>query len=181
MGDNTLLVATLTGATAILASWVTSKGSARAAQVQADAARATQQSERTRASRRTAYADVIHSFHAIGEGFRDIMPAVAVADAAERTAALRALQERQAQQHAAMMRAVHVAHLEGPDEVARAARRMEDASTRVYLAIGAMADEAAIYSPEFDEGYREFWQALDDFVAVAREALGAVQPDVSQE
>jgi hypothetical protein len=74
-----------------------------------------------------------------------------------------------------MMRAVHTAHLEGPDEVVQASGRLERASMQVYLAIDAMAENAAVYSPEFDEGYFMFWEALNDFTSRARRSIHRTQ------
>lgn len=171
MLDTALLVAALTGITAILASWVGSRGSTRAAQIQSETTRAAQEAEHTRTSRRSAYVEVIHKAHIIGERFIDVLPAVSWSDPTARTSALREVQQRHAQHHAEMMRAIHAAHLEGPDDVVRAADRLERASTQVYLAIDAMAEEAAAYSPDFDEGYHEFWDALRNFTSVARRSI----------
>jgi hypothetical protein len=59
MTDDALWVAVLTGGTAVLASWVTSRGNARAARVQAEASAQNQQRSRSRETRRTAYLEFI--------------------------------------------------------------------------------------------------------------------------
>lgn len=63
MPDNSLFVADLTGLTAIaassLASWLTSRGNARAARLQVDATSEAQRREGTRQTRRAAYLDPI--------------------------------------------------------------------------------------------------------------------------
>ena len=59
MADSALWVAVLTGGTAVVASWVTSRGNARAARVQADAAAQAQQHSQVRAARRTAYLEFV--------------------------------------------------------------------------------------------------------------------------
>ncbi|MBD0419327.1 hypothetical protein H0H10_09155 [Streptomyces sp. TRM S81-3] len=175
MLDTALLVSALTGATAILASWVGSKGSTRAAQIQAQTSRAAQEAESMRVSRRAAYVEVVHRAHVVGERFIDVLPAVSLSDPAARASALREVLQRHAQLHAEMMRAVHTAHIEGPDDVVQAADRLATASTQVYLAVHAMAEDAAVHSPHFDEGYFKFWEALSDFTSLARRSIHHTQ------
>ena len=67
MTDEALWVAVLTGGTAVLASWVTSLGNARAARIQAEASAQTQQQSRSRETRRTAYLEFIEQAHITGE------------------------------------------------------------------------------------------------------------------
>ncbi|GAA3358430.1 hypothetical protein GCM10017744_032980 [Streptomyces antimycoticus] len=67
MADSTFWIAALTGGTAVLASWVTSRGNTRAARIQADTAVLAQRAERLRDSRRSAYLDLIEQTHSIGE------------------------------------------------------------------------------------------------------------------
>ncbi|MFF1918263.1 hypothetical protein ACFVYE_43450 [Streptomyces sp. NPDC058239] len=171
MQDSALLIAALTGITAILASWVGSRGSARAAQIQSETTRAAQEAGSARTSRRSAYVEVIRNAHMMGERFIDVLPAVGWSEPAARTSALREVQQRHAQHHAEMMRAIHTAHLEGPDDVVGAADQLERASMRVYLAIDAMAEESAVFSPDFDESYHQFWDALRNFTSVARRSI----------
>ncbi|MET8940347.1 hypothetical protein ABZX28_25535 [Streptomyces rubiginosohelvolus] len=59
MADNTLWVGVLTAGTAVVASWVTSQGTARAARIQAETTAAVQ--------RRTAYADIIEQAQKMGD------------------------------------------------------------------------------------------------------------------
>ncbi len=58
LADSALWVAVLTGGTAVVASWVTSRGNARAARVQAEAAAQAQQHSQARAADCPAYAGV---------------------------------------------------------------------------------------------------------------------------
>lgn len=82
MADNTLWVAALTAGTAVLASWVTSRGTARAARIQADAAAATMQADRLRAARRAAYVDVIEQAQRMGDLYWKVTDAHQITDAA---------------------------------------------------------------------------------------------------
>jgi hypothetical protein len=59
MTDTALWISSLTAGTAVLASWVTSRGTARAAQIQADATEKTQRTVRVSEARRSAYVSLI--------------------------------------------------------------------------------------------------------------------------
>jgi hypothetical protein len=61
------MVAVLTGGTAVLASWVTSRGNARTARLQAEAAALAEDRSRVRQTRRTAYLDFLEQAHVTGE------------------------------------------------------------------------------------------------------------------
>jgi hypothetical protein len=65
MGDGTVW-AILTGGTAVLASWVTSQGNARAARIQAEASAHAQHHSRIRDIRRTAYLEFMEQAHITG-------------------------------------------------------------------------------------------------------------------
>ncbi|MFF3336794.1 hypothetical protein ACFYWX_46145 [Streptomyces sp. NPDC002888] len=171
MPDLGFLVAALTGATAILASWVGNRGSTRAAQIQAETARAAQQAENVRASRRSAYVQVVHKSHLVGDSFLGVLPAVELTEPEARAAALREVLRQHLRLHAEMTLAIHTANLEGPDDVSQAAGRLETASKDVYVAIEAMAETFAVYSPDFDTTYQAFWDALRSFTAVARDSI----------
>lgn len=171
MPDLGFLVAALTGATAILASWVGNRGSTRAAKIQAETARAAQQAENVRASRRSAYVQVVHKSHLVGDSFLGVLPAVELTDPAARTAALREVLRQHLRLHAEMTLAIHTANLEGPDEVSLAAARLEAASKDVYVAVEAMAKASAVYSPDYDTTYHAFWDALRGFIAAARASI----------
>jgi hypothetical protein len=67
MGDGALWIAALTGGTAVLASWVTSRGNTRAARVQAEASAHAQHRIKARELRRTAYLELIEQAHLVGE------------------------------------------------------------------------------------------------------------------
>ncbi|MFE1315764.1 hypothetical protein [Streptomyces sp. NPDC058755] len=67
MADNTFWIAALTGGTAVLASWVTSRGNTRAARIQADATTASQRLQRLYEARRAAYLDLIQQGQRMAE------------------------------------------------------------------------------------------------------------------
>jgi hypothetical protein len=61
------MAAALTGATAVVASWVTSRGNSRAARIQAEASALAQHHSRVREVRRAAYLDFVEQGHITGE------------------------------------------------------------------------------------------------------------------
>ena len=67
MTDSALCISSLTAGTAVLASWVTSRGTARAAQIQAHTAEKTQRAVRVGETRRSAYVSLIEQAHRMAE------------------------------------------------------------------------------------------------------------------
>ncbi|MET8346739.1 hypothetical protein [Streptomyces microflavus] len=67
VGDIAVWIAAFTGGTAVLASWVTTLGNARAARVQAEASARTQHRGQVRELRRSAYLDLMEHAHLVGE------------------------------------------------------------------------------------------------------------------
>lgn len=138
MGDSTLWVAALTAATAVLASWVTSRGTARAARIQADAAAATVQADGLRAARRSAYVDLIEQAQRMGDLYWKVTDAHEIGDPDERLATLRDLRIRLRGEYAVLRQRVWVADLEGPPEVASAADLLRRSTSANYRALDAM-------------------------------------------
>ncbi|MBV1938785.1 hypothetical protein [Streptomyces sp. BV286] len=171
MGDSTLWVAALTAATAVLASWVTSHGTARAARIQADAAAATVQADRLRAARRAAYVDVIEQAQRMGDLYWKVTDAHEIGDADERLETLRELRIRLRGEYAVLRQRVWVADLEGPPEVAAAADRLRRATGDNYRALSAMIAGEEGAGPRFKDCYAPFWESVVQFVGVARTAL----------
>ena len=177
MADNTLWVAALTAGTAVLASWVTSRGTARAARIQADAAAATVQADRLRAARRAAYVDVIEQAQRMGDLYWKVTDAHQITDAGERLAALEELRLRLRGEYAVLRQRVWVVDLEGPAEVASAADRLRRSTSDNWRALGAMIAGEADAAQRFDECYAPFWQSVVIFVEVARRALHETSAD----
>ncbi|GGX56841.1 hypothetical protein [Streptomyces fructofermentans] len=171
MGDATLWVAALTAATAVLASWVTSHGTARAARIQADAAAATVQADRLRAARRSAYVDVIEQAQRMGDLYWKVTDAHGIDDADERLAALLDLRVRLRGEYAVLRQRVWVADLEGPPAVAAAADRLRRSTSEHYRALDAMITGDTDAGQRFADCFAPFWESVVSFVDVARTAL----------
>ncbi|MGW9173858.1 hypothetical protein [Streptomyces decoyicus] len=173
MGDSawwTLAIAAVTGGTAVLASWVTSRGSTRAARIQAETAARSQRAERLRESRRTAYLDLIEQTHRMGELFWEISATLRLPGSAARTTALGELRDREVAEYAKIRRCARVVELEGPASAAAAALALQKATRPFYAALSDDPPGDADRRDAFDAAYSPFWAALEDFVDAAREA-----------
>ncbi|WP_274912792.1 hypothetical protein [Streptomyces sp. WZ-12] len=173
MGDSTvwtLAIAAVTGGTAVLASWVASRGSTRAARIQAETAARSQRAERLRESRRTAYLDLIEQTHRIGELYWEISAELREPASAERAARLDILLDREVAEYAKIRRCARVVELEGPPSAAAAALALQKATGPFYDALRPGTAEGKDCREEFDAAYSPFWKALETFVDAARDA-----------
>ncbi|GAA1121133.1 MULTISPECIES: hypothetical protein [Streptomyces violaceusniger group] len=174
MTDSTFWIAALTGGTAVMASWVTSRGNTRAARIQADTAALAQRTERLRDSRRTAYLDLIEQTHSIGELYWEVAAVERTGAPEHRLALLDELAERERDEYGKMRRCVRVVELEGPAAAATAANALQKATGPFHRALGAMRSEEPEAGQRFHAAFRPFWQALTDFVDAAKTALQEV-------
>jgi hypothetical protein len=174
VADNTLWVAALTAGTAVLASWVTSRGNANAARLQAEAATESQQLARQREARRAAYAAVIDKAVAIGELYWKIPEAARTADPDGRRTELLRLREQIRDVYAALLRCVQVVVLEGPDDVAEAAAALDKATPSTARLMRAMADGDTAAEEQLTEETRAYWPAMTEFIERASKAVRAM-------
>ncbi|MGD3109702.1 hypothetical protein [Streptomyces sp. YGL11-2] len=173
MGDSTvwtLAIAAVTGGTAVLASWVTSRGSARAARIQAETAAQSQRAERLRESRRTAYLDLIEQTHRMGELYWDISAQLRLPASDNRTQELNKLHDQEVAGYAKIRRCARVVELEGPRSAAAAALALQKATGPFYEALKSGLTDGIDCREEFDAAYTPFWAALERFVDTARDA-----------
>ncbi len=169
MADNTLWVGVLTAGTAVVASWVTSQGTARAARIQAETTAAVQRVDQRRTARRTAYADVIEQAQKMGDLYWKVNDAHADPDPQSRTATLKDLRLRDA--YATLRHLVRVVELEGPQEAAAAADRLRRSTSDNYQALEDMIRGEADAIQRFNACYAPFWERVVALVAIAREVL----------
>ncbi|MFD7132270.1 hypothetical protein [Streptomyces sp. NPDC059894] len=172
MTDSALWISSLTAGTAVLASWVTSRGTARAAQIQAHTAERTQRAVRVSEARRTAYVSLIEQAHRMAELYWRISDIHQ--SAAPRSEQLPALKEVRAglrEEYPKLRHFIWVITLEGPDDVAEAAENLRLSTRPPYRALEAAitGDPTALSS--FDQYYDPFWLSLTDFVTRARSAV----------
>lgn len=174
MVDSTVLVAVFTGGTAVLTGWVTSRGNARAARIQAEASAGAQQRSRIRELRRTAYLELIEQAHLIGELYwrlGDVYAQVKEPDAQlERIEHLRG-ELRDA--FDPLMRYTRVVALEGPSPVAEAAEAVKEAASRSNSALGMISESVPQAHELFGQAHQTFRAQLEHFIETARSAMNA--------
>ncbi|MFF5358646.1 hypothetical protein ACFY4I_04480 [Streptomyces scabiei] len=174
MGDGAFWIAALTAGTAVLASWVTSRGTARAARIQAGTTADAQRVERLRAARRTAYAEFMEQAQRLNDVHWKVSDVVRGAEdgfGPERIEELRRLRERQRDEYAALRNLTWVVSLEGPEDVAALANTVRRATSPFHKAIEAMIEGDTGAIARFDGCYSPFWEALRAFITASRDTL----------
>ncbi|MFD7033143.1 hypothetical protein ACFWAR_34475 [Streptomyces sp. NPDC059917] len=166
--DSALVVAALTGATAIvassLASWLTSRGNAHAARIQVEATTAAQRRGGIRQSRRAVYLATIEQAHTVADGLRGVDGL----STGESDAALAAHRER----HQQLRRAVTSVDLEGPAAVRVAASNLLIMSGTLSTALAAVVENPCRENRrEFQRTLRAFIRLIGPFVQAAAAVL----------
>lgn len=174
MADNAFWIAALTAGTAVVASWVTSRGTARAARIQADTTAGAQRVERLREARRTAYAGFIEQAQRLNDVHWKVSDVVRGAEGGlgpEQVEELRVLRERQRDEYATLRNLTWIVSLEGPEEVADLANTVRRATSPFHKAIEAMVEGDTGAVARFDACYTPFWDALKVFIRASRDTL----------
>jgi hypothetical protein len=171
--DSAFWIASLTAGTAVLASWVTSRGTARAARIQADTTVDAQRVERLRDARRTAYANLIEQAQRMGDLYWKVSDLCADGDLDEgqRLAELKELKDRLREEYGRLRHCAWIVFLEGPTEIAEATQALRRSTSPAYRAVEAMLDGDREAAGRFEAAYGPFWRALAEFADAARETL----------
>lgn len=176
MADSALWVAVLTGGTAVVASWVTSRGNAQAARVQAEAAAQAQQHSQARAARRTAYLEFVEQAHNTGELHWRLGDIYAqLTDPDDQLARLNQLRQQLRDAFDPLMRCVRTILLEGPAPVADSARAVRDAAAEANSALAMLSLGQDGATERFDQAHRAFRLELERFIEAARTAVQNTQ------
>ncbi|MFJ9381622.1 hypothetical protein [Streptomyces sp. NPDC101455] len=172
MGDSAVWVAVFTGSTAVLASWVTTLGNARAARVQAETSLQAQGRDRVRDSRRSAYLELMEQAHVTGELYWKVGDAnFHLTGHTERLARIEDLRTQLRNVFDPLMRCVRVIVLEGPDTVAKAARGVLEAASETNSALASIAQEEPEARERFDAAQGRFRARLEEFIEAAHKAV----------
>lgn len=148
-------VGVFTGATAVLASWVTTLGNARAAKVQAEASAQVQQRGRVREIRRAAYLDLMEQAHITGELFWRVGDAYAqLDDPDDRLTRIQGLRVELRDAFDPLMRCVRVIVLEGPAPAAEAAKGVQRNAAEACRALWRVTEGDPGARERFDEDHR---------------------------
>ncbi len=136
MGDSTWLIAIITRATAIAASWTTGHLSARSTRHAAELNAAETRIERTRQARRAAYLEFIACVHVMGSLHGTVLSIFRGSTHPQwRPVLSRTHNELRENYHERFLPALDVVCVEGPDDVAEAAIAVGSASTQVFKLI----------------------------------------------
>ncbi|MFD0449407.1 MULTISPECIES: hypothetical protein [Streptomyces] len=169
MGDATLWVAVLTAVTAIAASWVTSRGNAQAARVQALAAAEAQQAATRRDAMRTAHLAFSEQINHMGALYRKTPAFLGIGDPSERSPALDRHLEELRTAYGEFHQQLNVITLDGGHSSRLAADAVHAASTHVYKTLLGIA--AGTQGPEdFASAVRAYWDTATAFLHAARQA-----------
>ncbi|MEV5815319.1 hypothetical protein [Streptomyces mutabilis] len=171
MADTTLWIGVLTAGTAVIASWVTSWGTARAARIQADAGARSQRAVRIRETRRAAYVDLIEQAHRIAELYWRVTELHRSGAHEENVVAFKELRSSLRKEYGQLRNLVWIVTLEGPDSVARAAEQMRLATQPRFRALGALIEGRPDAARDFDALEDPYWKTIHDFVAAAKAAV----------
>ncbi|MFJ8076378.1 hypothetical protein ACIQ7Q_21120 [Streptomyces sp. NPDC096176] len=172
MTDSALWISSLTAGTAVLASWVTSRGTARAARIQAEAVERTQRTVRVSEARRAAYVSLIEQAHKMAELYWKVSDVFAVGGTrSEQIPALKEVQVSLREEYGKLRHFIWVINLEGPDDVAEAAENLRLSTRPPYRALTASIAGDACAPADFDQCYAPFWQSVLAFVSAARAAV----------
>jgi hypothetical protein len=172
MVDSTVLVALLTGGTAVLASWVTSRGNARAARIQVEASAQAQQHGRLREIRRTAYLEFIEQAHITGELYWRLGDVYAqLTDPGDQLFRIQELRSDLRDAFDPLMRCARTILLEGPAPVAAAAEAVKQAASNANGALWMISQGENGSRERFDKAHEIFRFNLDKFIETARTAM----------
>ena len=169
--DNTLWVAALTAGTAVLASWVTSRGNASTARIQAQAHLEAERINRQREARRTLCVDLIDLTHAMGELYWKVPEYTRLEDPDERKRGLTDLRTHMRDEYALLLRCVRTLAIEGPDDLAEAADRIKKCANSSYVALQNLVDETQGAEDRFNEQYAKYWGTVLDFIDCAKNTV----------
>ncbi|MET8130793.1 MULTISPECIES: hypothetical protein [unclassified Streptomyces] len=168
MDNGALWVALLTAATAVVASWVTSKGNAQAARVQAQAAAEAAHIARQREARRATHLDFIQQANEMGILYRRIPKYLKEENQEARLASLTVLRDELRDSYGPFLRSLAVVSLECHPEPIAAANAVHTASGEAYG--GLVAVETDIREADrFRRAVDAYLATVDSFIAAARQ------------
>jgi hypothetical protein len=172
VADSAVLIAALTGGTAVLASWVTSRGNAKAARIQAETAAQVQQRILVREIRRTAYLALIEHAHSTGEIYWRVGDVyMQPNDEDAQRARIEQIRVDLRDGFAPLMRCVRVIVLEGPGTVAESADALLQAASTCNSTLWNVSRGEPGAVEHYDEAHQAFRARLDTFIERAHTAM----------
>ncbi|MFL4903989.1 hypothetical protein ACJ6WF_12590 [Streptomyces sp. MMS24-I2-30] len=174
MGDSAIWVAVLTGGTAVLASWVTNRGTIRAARAQAEASAAAERVERARELRRAACLELMARAHDLGELYRKVVDArFQLGEGDAYVVRVQELRQSVREAYDPLMGCVRAVALEGPAQAASAAQAVLGAATEVSRSLWHVSRGEPGARARFEDARATCADRLEGFVDAARAAVEA--------
>ncbi|MER6091077.1 hypothetical protein [Streptomyces bluensis] len=171
MLDSSWLIGLITGGTAIVASWVTSRGATRSARVQAEVTAHAAEVAEARSRRRDAYREMSAAVHGLSEVYWRLEEADAVPEDHGRAAVLAQMQTAARTALNEVTRASREVMLEGPTPVAEAAHAVRGAAIIANGLLGRLVTGGEEERSRYNAAHRDFRQEHLRFLGLARAAL----------
>ncbi|MET7479111.1 hypothetical protein ABZT17_32775 [Streptomyces sp. NPDC005648] len=169
MDNSALWVAVLTAATAVVASWVTNRGNAQAARIQAQAAAQAAHIAREREARRATQLDFIAQANEMGILYLRIPKFFEEENDAAREASLAELRDQLRESYRPFLRSLAVVSLECHPEPIAAAKAVHAASSAAYGRL--MVVERDVHEADsFRRALDTYLASVDSFIEAARQA-----------
>ncbi|MDI9889399.1 hypothetical protein QMZ92_35095 [Streptomyces sp. HNM0645] len=169
MDNSALWVALLTAATAVVASWVTSRGNAQAARVQAQAAAEAAHTARERETRRATQLDFIEQANEMGILYLRIPKYLKVEDQEARLASLTELRDQLRDSYRPFLRSLAVVSLECRPGPIAAANGVHAASCDAYGRLIAVEEDIR-QADGFRRAVDAYQASVASFIEAARSA-----------
>lgn len=167
-----LWISSLTAGTAVLASWVTSRGTARAAQIQSAATERVQHTTQVRETRRGAYVSLIGQAHRMAELYWTISDTLASdLPRIEQLPILKDVRTSLREEYGKLRHSIWIIYLEGPDNVATAAEALRLSTQPPFRALEQVIAGDQDATATFNQCYDPFWNCVTTFVTTARAAV----------
>jgi hypothetical protein len=171
MGDSSWWVGVLTATTALGASWVTSRGNATGARIQAEVVAHAKQVTDARDRRREAYRDLSAQVNALSEVFWRMEVVDRTSSTSARTTIINEMQAASRESLSRVTKASRDVLLEGPADVAEHARKLRRLAVSTHLLLIQLVDGSDEPRDAYDRAYRLFRDHHIQFIESARNAL----------
>jgi hypothetical protein len=171
MGDSGWWVAVVTSATALGASWITTRGNARSVRVEAEVSAHAGHVTEARNRRRDAYRELSAAVHGLSEVLWRMEEAEHVRTSAERTRIVADMHAASRRGLGDVTKASRDVLLEGPKAVADAAADLRRRALDVTLLLLSLQDGTEAGRSDYDDAYQAFRAQHVRFIDLAREAL----------
>ncbi|MFC9545200.1 hypothetical protein G3I31_10425 [Streptomyces sp. SID9913] len=171
MGDSGWWVAVVTGATALGASWITTRGNARSVRVEAEVTAHAGHVTEARNRRRDAYRELSAAAHALAEVFWRMEEVDHARTRTERARIIEDMQAASRHRLSDVTKASRDVFLEGPAGVAKAAAELRREAIAAHRLLLQLEDGTEDQRTPYDSAYRTFRDQHVRFLDLARTAL----------